>query len=127
MPSILSGSDLTGDWKSLVQTCKPSAKGPKCVIKGKISIRNIGQQEARASVVKFYLSENSTVESTDKLFKKVSTGKIKAGKSRDTSISYSLPAGTSATGKYVIAEIDATNAVAEADESNNNVDFGPLP
>jgi hypothetical protein len=127
MPSILSAADLTGEWKSLVQACKPSAKGPKCVIKGKISIMNNGQQESRASVVKFYLSDNGVIEGTDKLFKKVSTGKIKAGKSRDTSISYSLLTGTSASGKYVIAQIDANNSVVEADESNNNIDFGPLP
>jgi len=127
MPSISSAPDLTGTWKSLIQTCKTSAKGVKCVIKGKLSILNNGQQEAKASVVKFYLSDNNVIESTDKLFKKVNTGKIKAGKSKDTSISYSLPAGTSATGKYVIAQIDANNAVLEVDETNNNISFGPLP
>ena len=97
------------------------------MIKGKISILNNGRQEAKTSSVKFYLSDDSVVDSSDKLFKKVATGKIKSGKSKNTSISYSLPVGTSATGKYVIAQIDANNAVVEADETNNNIDFGPLP
>ena len=127
-PSLSSGPDLSGAWTiSPTQTCKSSMKGQKCVVKGKISIVNNGQQEAKASVVQFYLSENSTVENTDKMIKKVSTGKIKAGKSKDVSISYSLPAGASATGKYVIAQVDAKNAVAESDETNNIIDFGPLP
>ena len=128
MPSISSGPDLTGTWKtSPAQTCKTSAKGVKCVIKGKISVLNNGQQEAKTSTVKIYLSDDSVVDSADKLFKKFATGKIKAGKSKNTSISYSLPVGTTATGKYVIAQIDANNVIVEADETNNNIDFGPLP
>jgi len=126
-PSLSSGPDLTGTWTSLVQTCRNSGKSFKCKIKGKLSVRNAGQQEAKTSFVRYYLSDNSDFESSDTFLKKVATGKIKAGKSKVTSISYSFPKGSSASGKYIIAVIDAGNTVVEADETNNNISFGPLP
>ena len=126
-PSLSSGPDLTGTWTSLVQTCRNSRKGVKCKIKGKLSVRNAGQQEAKSSFVGYYLSDNSDFESSDTFLKKAATGKIKAGKSKNTSISYSFKPGDSAAGKYIIAVIDAGNTVAEPDEANNNISFGPLP
>jgi hypothetical protein len=126
-PSLSSGPDLTGTWTSLVQTCRNSGKSFKCKIKGKLFVRNAGQQEAKSSFVGYYLSDNSDFESSDAFLKKVATGKIKAGKSKNTSISYSFPKGSSAAGKYIIAVIDAGNTVSEADETNNNISFGPLP
>ena len=126
-PSLSSGPDLTGTWTTLIQTCNSSGKSVKCKIKGKLSVWNIGQQEAKTSFVRYYLSDNSDFESSDTFLKQVATGKIKAGKSKDRTISYSFKAGNSATGKYIIAVIDAGNTVAEADETNNNISFGPLP
>ncbi|MFA6056194.1 MAG: CARDB domain-containing protein [Thermodesulfovibrionales bacterium] len=126
-PSLSSGPDLTGTWTSLVQTCRNSGKSFKCKIKGKLSVWNTGQQEAKSSFVSYYLSDNSAFESSDTFLKQTSTGKIKAGKSKNTSISYSFKPGDSATGKYIIAVIDAGNTVAEPDETNNNISFGPLP
>jgi len=126
-PSLSSGPDLAGTWTSLVQTCRNSGKSFKCKIKGKLVVRNAGQQEAKSSFVGYYLSDNSDFESGDTFLKKVATGKIKAGKSKNTSISYSFKSGNSAAGKYIIAVIDAGNTVAESDETNNNISFGPLP
>jgi hypothetical protein len=126
-PSLSSGPDLTGTWTSLIQTRRNSGKSFKCKIKGKLFVRNIGQQEAKTSFVRYYLSDNSDFENSDTFLKQVATGKIKAGKSKDRTISYSFKAGNSATGKYIIAVIDAGNTVAEADETNNNISFGPLP
>jgi hypothetical protein len=126
-PSISSGPDLTGTWSSLVQTCRNSGKSVKCKIKGKLSVWNAGQQESKASFVGYYLSDNGDFDSSDTFLKKVSTVKIKAGKSKDTSVSYSFPKGSSAAGKYIIAVIDAGHTVGEADETNNNISFGPLP
>ena len=126
-PSLSSGPDLTGTWTSLVQTCRKSGKSFKCKIKGKLFVRNVGQQEAKSSFIGYYLSDNGDFESSDTFLKKAATGKIKAGKSKNTSISYSFKPGDSAAGKYIIAVIDAGNAVAEADETNNNISFGPLP
>jgi hypothetical protein len=38
-----------------------------------------------------------------------------------------LSPGESAAGKFVIAVVDATNAVEEMNEGNNLIVFGPLP
>ncbi len=54
-------------------------------------------------------------------------GKIAAGKALKKSFSADLPGGASASGKYVIALIDAGEDVVEADEADNVAVFGPLP
>ena len=38
-----------------------------------------------------------------------------------------LPAGTAASGMYVIAVIDPDHTVKETDDTNNTVAAGPLP
>jgi hypothetical protein len=125
-PSLSLGPDLTGTWKSLVQTCRNTGKSFRCKVKGKLSVQNIGQQTAKASIVRFYLSDDSSFDNTDTFLKQVSTGKIKAGKSTDRGISYSFQKGTSAAGKYLIAVIDYRNKIEEPDEANNTVSIGPL-
>ena len=59
--------------------------------------------------------------------KEIKTGKLKAGKSKKMSLSYNFPSGVSASGKYIIAVIDADNSVLEANEGDNNVAYGPIP
>ena len=49
------------------------------------------------------------------------------GKSKTKTLSYSLPAGEIASGKFIIAVIDADNTIAESDEDKNYVVFGPIP
>ena len=79
-PSLSSGPDLTGTWSSLVQTCRNSGKSVKCKIKGKLAVQNSGQQEAKTSFVRYYLSDNSDFESGDAFLKQVSTGKNQSRK-----------------------------------------------
>ena len=59
--------------------------------------------------------------------KQVATGTIKVGKSKTKTFSYTLPLEETASGEYIIAVIDADNTVAESNESNNYVVFGPIP
>jgi hypothetical protein len=42
-------------------------------------------------------------------------------------LSYTLPSGVTASGKYVIAVLDADDAVQETDENDNVIAFGPIP
>jgi len=77
--------------------------------------------------VKFYLSNDGIYDVADTYLKKVSTGKVKAGKSQKKAFSYIFKTGFSRSGKYVIALLDADGQVVEADESNNNIIYGPLP
>ena len=118
--------DLTGQWSSLIQTCKTS-KTTKCKITGSLIIQNVGTLNASSSRVNFYLSDDAVYDEGDTFLKSVSTGSIKAGASKTKKLSYSLPVDESATGRYIIAVIDADNGVAESNEGNNQVVFGPIP
>jgi C1A family cysteine protease len=121
------GPDFTGKWILLDNQCKNTKKGLKCKIKGKFVIQNNGNQDARSSSIRFYLSNDNIYDGGDTLLKKVSVAKIKTGRSTQKSFSYSFPYGASPSGKYIIAIVDADNIVAEVRETNNNIVFGPLP
>ncbi|NJD69882.1 MAG: hypothetical protein FIA90_14755 [candidate division NC10 bacterium] len=49
------------------------------------------------------------------------------GQVQGKSLSAMLPPGTTASGQYVIAVLDAANVIAEQDETNNVIVFGPMP
>ena len=119
--------DLTGQWTSLTQTCRNTRTGLKCKISGRLNIQNVGTLNAPSSLVRFYLSPDGVYnEGTDAL-KQVATGAIKAAKSKTKTFNYTFPAGDTASGNYVIAVIDSDNTVAEANEDNNAIVFGPVP
>jgi hypothetical protein len=119
--------DLTGQWLTMTQTCKTKSSGTKCKIKGQLSIQNIGTQDATTSFVRYYLSTDSTYNAGDTFLKQVATGKVKVGRSKTKTLSYSFPTGQSASGQYVIAVIDADNTIVESNDNNNNIAYGPVP
>lgn len=121
------GPDLTGEWKSLSQKCSNSYDNMKCQIRGKLKITNIGNLNAKSSIVRFFLSEDSLHDPGDLYLKKTATGKIKRGKSKTRTLSYRLPKGETVSGKYIIAVIDADGAIPEIEENNNIAVFGPVP
>jgi hypothetical protein len=120
--------DLTGSWISLDQTCNPTSRGDKCKISGTLSIDNIGTEDARSSSVRFYVSDDGDYdEGVDTFLKRVSTGSVKAGASKTKTLSYTFEVGESASGRYIVAVIDADDAVVEHDETNNQVPYGRVP
>jgi hypothetical protein len=123
----LIGPDLTGSWTTPVtQTCKNTRKGPKCTIKGVLTINNNGNRDASSSTVKFYLSDSNTYDQGDTPLMSAATGKIKTKQSKSIKLSKSFPLGQIVTDKYVIAVIDKYNSVAEVSETNNIIIFGPI-
>ena len=108
-----SGPDLTGEWVFLDQTCREKKKGMKCKIKGTLAIRNTGNEDARSSYARFYLSDDAAYDEEDRFLSETATGKVKAGKHKNKSLSGSFPFGISTMGKYIIAVIDADNSVEE--------------
>jgi uncharacterized repeat protein (TIGR01451 family) len=113
------GPDLTGEWISVKESCKTTRKGKSCKITGSLKIMNIGNRDAPPSYVEIYVSGDVD----DHLIKRVSTGKLKAGKSKILKISYTLPAGESASGRDIYAFIDVDKTVEEQDEENNFVSY----
>jgi hypothetical protein len=119
--------DLFGQWESLTQTCRRAGSDQQCRIGGKLKVRNFGNRDVSSSRMRFYLSDDKVYdEGMDILLKEISTGKIKHGASRVKTLRHGL-LGESASGKYVIAVIDADRAVSEATELNNTAVFGPIP
>jgi hypothetical protein len=121
----VAGPDLTGEWVSPPsQTCKGSGSSQKCKITGSLRVENIGNRDVvTTSYVEFYLEG----EIEDTLMKRISVGKLKKGKSSIVKLSYSLPTGANAQGKYVLAMIDADDAVGEIDEDNNLIFYEEIP
>jgi len=115
-------ANLTGTWISLTQQCK----GEECKLNGTLNIQNTGWQDATTSSVRFYLSEDNIYDAGDTFLKQVASGTVKIGKSVSKKLSDTLPSGITATGKYIIAVIDAYNIVEETNESDNVIAFGPI-
>ncbi len=63
----------------------------------------------------------------DKIDRSGSMVSYSANISASITLNYSFPSGEAASGKPIIAVIDADNTVAEANETNNHVVFGPIP
>lgn len=122
------GPDLTGVWLSLTQRCEGTGETQKCRLKGKVRTRNQGNQKTRKkSYLNFYLSPDNVLDGGDTFLRKVTVGTLKPGKTKSKELKDKLPTGENASGKYVIAVVDATDRIAELDETNNVLVFGPIP
>jgi len=114
-----SGVDLSGQWLSLTRTVKRSVS----TFRGKIRVRNLGNQAAPSFVLRVYQSaDTSFLSTTDLLIGKANVSSIPAGGYVDVSPRLSAPYNGSAV--YLIAVLDATNAVSETHEENNKVVSG---
>lgn len=122
-----SGPDLAGTWSSLTQTVKTSRKGTSRALRGTFVVSNRGDKDAANSSLLFYLSDDPVSVQGDLLLKTMPVGKVKAGKTSRKSLNVSLPAGRNASARYVIAVVDGSGAIAEANEFNNSVPYGPIP
>lgn len=111
--------DLSGEWISMLQTCKTKQEGIQCKIKGKLRIQNNGGTHADSLSIRYYLSADGVYDSSDIYLNEVADLKVKSGKSKTKTFRYSFPAGQTATGQHIIALVDADNSVSETDESNN--------
>jgi hypothetical protein len=121
-------SDLTGEWVSLVsQSCQSTTSGTVCKLSGSLRVRNVGFKNILSASVQYFLSDDGTYDAGDIFLKKFATGELLFGKSKRFSFGYKLPVGETAAGKYVIAVMDLNNKIAELDETNNAIVFGPIP
>ena len=119
--------DLTGQWTLLQQSCKSSKKGQRCAVKGTLNIGNTGNADGKSAFVRFYLSDDPSYDEGDLLLKQLASGKVKAGKSKNKKISYTLSFNETASQKYIIAVIDADDTITETNEGNNIIVSGLVP
>ena len=71
-----------------------------------------------------YLSDDATLDDGDVLLGAEQLSVLGSGKSKRDHFRGQLQ--SSASGKYLLAVLDATNAVSEVNEANNIVVFGPI-
>jgi len=98
----------------------------KCRLKGLFIVQNQSPVAVPSSVLAIYLSSGTTVDpATDTLLKRYQIGRLKPGQIKKWSVSVNLPAGIRASGKYVIAIVDADGNLPDIDGSNNIVPYAP--
>jgi hypothetical protein len=120
--------DLTGTWSSLIQSCKGAGETQKCQLKGTVEVHNQGNQKASKTYLRFYLSADNGFDGGDTFLRQVVVSALKPGKEKSKKMKkHKLPTGQNASGKYVIAVIDATGLITESDETNNAPVFGSIP
>jgi hypothetical protein len=119
--------DLTGSWQSTAQACKTRGGVTPCGITGKLNVVNQGTGAADPCIARFYLSDDASVSADDVLLGQVNIPRLQAGATKATKVKLSLPTGSNASGKFLIAVLDATGVVTETDKSNNNVPSGRIP
>ncbi len=138
--------DLTGTWGNLTQTSEPiifygGRFDATNTLTGTFTVRNEGDVDAPSSIVRFFLSNDRTLNGggaqesrvisrrnrqllqsplqQDLLLTEVATGDVTAEGTKRINLNLTLPHGVSAVNKFVIAVVDANNAVEESDEENN--------
>jgi subtilase family serine protease len=83
------------------------------------TIKNIGGGAAEASVTQFYLSTDSTIDSSDILLGSRSVPALTAGEISTGSTTVTVPESTAPANWYIVARADAEEIVLEVSETNN--------
>jgi uncharacterized repeat protein (TIGR01451 family) len=121
------GPDLTGAWLSNSQLCRTVGGIQRCTVKGKFKEENIGELPAGRSKTQLFLSGDPVYNPGDQLLKIGAVPVLRPGRTKTIFLSRALDPGVNVAGKYLIACVDFTEAVAERDEMNNCAAAGPVP
>lgn len=98
----------------------PASGGTDSTIVVTDTTQNSGGGPAAASVVRFYLSANSVLDSGDTLLNgSRGVGPLDPGASSSGSTTVTIPASMAPGSYYIVAKADADGTVAETSETNN--------
>lgn len=118
--------DLTAQWLRVAQRCT-GAGATRCRVRGRVAVVNQGDLKAGRSKLELYLSDDTRLDPSDQLVRTLRIPMRRPGTRKRRSVVLRLPRGTSASGRVIIAVVDAAGAVAEGDESNNVVASPAIP
>jgi hypothetical protein len=124
--SVAPFAGFSGAWLGLTQDIKHSGDKQKTTLDGTLLVTNPGTGLASSSVVRFYLSATPTLSADALLLDEVRLAPLGPHQSVQVPFHVKLKKGQIATGMYLIAVLDADNAVAEINEDNNIIVFGPI-
>jgi len=118
--------NLNGLWSSVKNKCKPKSGVTECKLGGKLTVTNNGTVDAAETIARFFLSDDNVLDGGDTQIAESIVKALQAGKSTKAKLKATL-SGVDTVGKFVIAVLDAGNAVTECDEGDNTAATGPLP
>ena len=81
--------------------------------------RNIGNATAAASTTKYWLSNNTTLDSSDIALGSVAIASLSAGAIKNSSLTFAYNSSWGTGTKYVLFQADSGSTVAESNETNN--------
>jgi len=108
------GADLV-----LTGLSSPATAGAGSTITISDTTKNQGLGGASASVTRFYLSADFSIDVNDVVLQSRSVPSLAGSTSSSGTTSVTIPANTPDGSYYVIAKADAADAVAESNETNN--------
>ncbi|MBP1596718.1 MAG: peptidase [Acidobacteria bacterium] len=114
--SIQLGPDLT-----VTVLSAPGASGAGAAINITDTVKNQGGGAAAASVIRFFLSDDRTLDPADAILGTRTVPALSAAGTSSGSTVVNIPAGTPSGDRYIIARADADDAVAETQEGNNTI------
>lgn len=121
-PPPVNGPDLGGTFVAATLT----PKGSKVAITAQFDQLNTGNADAGKTATLFFLSADTTLGPDDFPLKSKKIKTLRAGAQRTIILKKKVPASTNPAGKFLLALVDSTNALADANPGNNVVVFGPL-
>lgn len=120
------GPGFSGLWESIALDVKRHGHRTDSRVIGSLIVFNPGGEEAADSVIEIWLSADDQLSGDDSLVHRENRFRaLLPGESRILDIREKIQ-GVDATGMRLIAVLDSTNVVAEANEANNIIVSGPL-
>lgn len=101
------------------QNVNPSAIEPGGSINAACSVLNQGDGNAGSSILRYYLSANTSFGSGDIELGSDAVGSLSAGQSSSQNQTLIIPSNTNAGFWYILFYADADNQVGESNENNN--------
>ncbi len=117
---------LSGSWDGVTQHCTGVGENLRCRVTGVFVATNPGDERAVRSVLRFFLSEDDTLDENDLLLNERHLKALRPSESEDLTARLKLPKGQIGTGLFVIGQLDAENDVQEGNEDNNIIVTPPL-
>lgn len=119
-----SKANLTGFWEISGPAC---AEDGSCTLTGTIDVLNVGGRCAGTIGVQFFLSDDRQLDARDlKLGKSAVRPLDAATGQRRITLRRQVRGDAPTLGRYLIAQLDTTNRVAESEEADNIVVSPPL-
>ncbi|MDQ2730765.1 MAG: hypothetical protein M3Y56_03825 [Armatimonadota bacterium] len=119
--------DLTGTWGTISEHPSAGDAAGRSAIKGEFLLKNAGGSETSPCSVKFVLAKSTTPAKDDILLEGVISPPLRGGEMRRIDLDIDLPIAMGASGKYVIAILNADHSTADSDDTNNVITAGPMP